>query len=809
MLKMSIDLNQLLPTFIEESLENVEEIEEALLKIDLADIHTEYIDQLFRAAHTIKGNSTIFKFSSIHNLAKALENLLEPIRKKILPMEQQHLNLLLKSNDCLRIMLLEIKKNGKTESGCAKELMLNLTELNQNIDSQTKKSIVTTKNGWIIHFTPKSDTLKRGNRPENIFRELKSFGDLEITCDYSRCPTFSELIPTECYLAWKLKLLGDVSKKDIQEILAWGAEESEIKLEPLIPNNLKKSTETKTSVTPTLSSIRVSTEKIESLMNTIEELVITESVLKQNVKELDQKKLRKFSNTIEDLEQYSRNLQETILRMRMIPIAFATNRFPRMVLELAKQLGKEIDLKISGEQTEIDKTMIEKITDPLMHLIRNAIDHGIETPTEREKNKKNRKGIIELQAYQSGNYIIVEISDDGAGLDVNKIRETAINKGIISKDKILTDDEYYRIIFQPGFSTAKSVTDLSGHGVGLDVVMKNLRDLGGKVDVISIKNVGTTFRLQLPLTLAIIDCQLIKVGTEFYAIPLSAIIEMSQLSENQITLTQDNTLNYTLHEETFKLINLESLFFSNNNQTQNAAKFIIKIKIDETIIGFSCNELLYQQQLVIRNIEDNYVKIPGILGAAVLGSGELALILDAKEIIKLTSNYIEIANKIIESSPTPTEEIKKTEMPSAEYLCFLIDNKEYAFNINDVQEVCIEKKYAVLPFSSSFVKGIIYLRGVIIPIIDPKILLNLNTHKDYLNNIIIVIQTTYKNRNIYVGIIVDSITQTSTFFQDEIESPPEGIQSHAQGIVKKQDKTIILLKSSYFVSFPEQKWSIV
>jgi two-component system chemotaxis sensor kinase CheA len=827
---MSIDFNELLPTFIEESLENIEEMEEALSKLDLKDIHAEDINKMFRSVHTIKGNSTIFKISAINDLAKTLENLLDNIRKKTLKMEKQHLDLLLKSSDCLRSMLLEIKKSGKTEGECAKALITAFIEANKNssdspkIETQTAEMETekTSKEnqGWTISFIPKADTLKRGNHPENIFRALKALGNLEISCDHSRCPEFSEFIPTECYLSWRLKLLGDVSGKDIQEILAWGTEESEVKLELLASEVLEKPAEEQISLAPAITSIRVATEKIDSLMNTAEALVLTESVLKQITKELGSKMLRKFSDNLEDLEQHSRRLQETILRMRMVPIAFAINRFPRMVLELSKQLEKEIEFKISGEQTEIDKTMVEKITDPLMHLIRNAIDHGIESPIEREKNKKKKKGSIELNSYQSGNNIIIDIKDDGAGLHAEKIRAVAIKKGLISKEKILADTECYQLIFQPGFSTAEAVTDISGRGVGLDVVMKNIHDLGGKVEVISVKNVGATFRLRLPLTLAIMDCQLIKVDTGFYAIPLDMIVEMRQLDESQVTLSSDKTEYYTLREEKFKLIHLDSVLFSRKEKRESVRKLLIKVKTGLTVFCLSCDELLFQQQIVVKSIEESYNKVPGILGATVLGSGELALILDVKEIERLAFDYMSIASKIVESSSVPVKTVdttgslnkEDTGQVSAEYLCFLLENIEYAFIMKDVKEVCVWQKYARLPFSPAFVRGIINLRGKIIPVVDPRVSFELNPQEHNFNNVIIILQVKSKEGNRYIGVIVDSITEMNTVRYDDIESQSKieniKIKSCVRGVLDVKGKKIALLATECFVSFPEQKWSV-
>lgn len=687
---MPIDLQQLLPTFIEESLENVEEMEEALLKLDLTQIDIEQINQIFRAVHTIKGNSTIFKFSDINQLAKTLENLLDNVRKKTLQLEQQHVDFLLKSSDHLRNMLLEIK----------------------NKDMQTEE------------------------------------------------------------------------------------------------------TENKAQATPTLTSIRVATEKIDTLMNTVEELVITESVLKKITEEMGSTVLRKFNDNLDDLEQQSRRLQEVILRMRMVPIAYAINRFPRMVQEISQQLGKKIEFKISGEQTEIDKTMVEKITDPLMHLIRNAIDHGIETPSEREKVNKSKEGVIELSAYQSGDNLIIDIKDDGAGLNASKIKATAINKGLIARDTILTEEECYQLIFQPGFSTAEKVTDISGRGVGLDVVIKNIHELSGKVEIISKEGFGTTFRLRLPLTLAIIDCQLIKVGNAFYAVPLSMILEMCELNNDYIVKAEDNMEHYTLREETFKLIHLDKLLSLEKENSGIARKFLLKIKSDEIIVGFTCSALLSQQQMVIKSIEENYSKIPGILGATVLGDGELALILDVKEIVHFSNDLASLTSKTVEPlvSPIPQSQEKNEKMGSADYLCFLVENKEYALDMQDIKEVCVWQKHAFLPFSPLFIKGIINMRGKIVPVIDPRILFNLNPCDYNFKNVIIVFKTKYKENRMYVGLIVDSVTETKKIFPEDVELALEALGSknkpQIKGVANIKGKEINLLRTDCWVTFLEKKLGV-
>ncbi len=549
-------------------------------------------------------------------------------------------------------------------------------------------------------------------------------------------------------------------------------------------------------------------------MNTVEELVITESVLKKITEEMGSAVLRKFNDNLDDLEQHSRRLQDVILRMRMVPIAYAINRFPRMVQEISQQLGKKIEFKISGEQTEIDKTMVEKITDPLMHLIRNAIDHGIEMPSEREKVNKSKDGVIELNAYQSGNNIIIDIKDDGAGLNAQKIKASAINKGLVSKDKILTEEECFQLIFQPGFSTAEKVTDISGRGVGLDVVTKNIHELGGKVEIISKESFGTTFRLRLPLTLAIMDCQLIKVGNAFYAIPLSIILEMCELNNNYIVKSEDNVENYTLREETFKLIHLDDLLLLNKETPDITRKFLIKIKSDEIIIGFTCSALLSQQQMVIKSIEENYSKIPGILGATVLGDGELALILDIKEIVHFSNNLVSITSKMVEPlvSITPEPQEKNEKLGSADYLCFLVENKEYAFDMQDIKEVCVWQKYAFLPFSPLFIKGVINMRGKIVPVIDPRVLFNLNPCDYSFKNVIIVFKTNYNENRIYAGLIVDAVTETKTIFYEDVELDLESLDSkikpQIKGVAHVKGKEITLLSTDRWVTFPDKKLGV-
>ena len=385
------------------------------------------------------------------------------------------------------------------------------------------------------------------------------------------------------------------------------------------------------------ASIRVSIDKVDELINTVGELVITQSMLGQfgEAEEFTAAHIEKLRDGLGQLERNTRELQESVMRIRMLPISFTFQRFPRLVHDLSGKLGKKIELKMSGEGTELDKTVMEKIGDPLVHLVRNSIDHGIEMPDVRAKNGKSEMGTVHLNAYHQGGNIVIEITDDGAGLNRDKILAKAIKSGLVSDDDNLTDEQIYDLVFQPGFSTADTVSDISGRGVGMDVVRRNIRSLGGAVDVKSRPGLGSTFSIRLPLTLAILDGQLVTVGKETYIVPLVSIVESIQVKRKQVNLINGRGEVYKLRDEYIPVVRLYHMFNIKPISKNLDDGLLVVVEADGQKIALFVDDLQGQQQVVIKSLETNFKKVEGLSGATILGDGTVALILDITGLVSL------------------------------------------------------------------------------------------------------------------------------------------------------------------------------
>ncbi|HEY2643880.1 MAG TPA: chemotaxis protein CheA, partial [Galbitalea sp.] len=384
-------------------------------------------------------------------------------------------------------------------------------------------------------------------------------------------------------------------------------------------------------------SIRVSVEKIDELMNTVGELVITQAMLSQLGAALEGGNAEKLRAGLAQLERNTRELQESVMRVRMLPISFVFSRFPRMVRDIAQRLGKQIDLKLTGEQTELDKTVLEKIGDPLVHLVRNSIDHGIEMPDVRVAAGKEAVGTVHLDACHRGGNIAVEVSDDGGGLDKDRIIAKARQRGLVGPNDILTDDQIHDLIFLPGFSTAEKTTDLSGRGVGMDVVRRNVKELGGKIELRSEQGKGSRFIITLPLTLAIVDGQSVAVGTETYIIPLISIVESMRLKETSISRLSGHNEVFSFRGDYLPIIRLHELFGVEPRARALHEGLVVIAEGDGRRVGLFVDDLLGQQQVVIKSLEVNYGHVEGVSGATILGDGSVALILDVTGIIHAAS----------------------------------------------------------------------------------------------------------------------------------------------------------------------------
>lgn len=716
---MSIDLSQFHQVFFEESFEGLDIMESSLLALDLAEVDSETINTIFRAAHSIKGGAGTFGFQQISNFTHVVETLLDEIRAGDRTIVQEHVDLFLSCVDCLRGLMSDLQAGSEPDMSQADELKNKFEAIlageetsgsteqkTEEIKSVDTSSVINTdvteneavdKKGWKIEFTPSEDILCTGNEPYRMFRELQDLaqeedgGSIEVVVNTERLPDFSEMHPEMCYLSWVIYVRSSISLSDIEEIFEWVVEDSDIHYqnlseldesaeaiessEALIDQTESDDTDkdvtfvnesldtvsateqqpsskdntasdqtaakdvksTSPSVKPVAkpaskasenTSIRVSIDKIDGLINMVGELVITQSMLGQLGQEFDVSKIQRLQEGLSQLEQNTRELQESVMKIRMLPISFAFSRFPRLVRDLSKQLGKDVDLIMLGESTELDKTVMEKIGDPLVHLVRNSLDHGLENSEQRLSTGKSSTGTITLNAYHHGGSIVIEVKDDGAGLNKDRIRNKAIEKNLISEDEALSDAQVYDLIFQPGFSTADTVSDVSGRGVGMDVVRRNIAELNGSIEVSSTPGEGSVFSIRLPLTLAILDGQLVKVGNEVYIFPLVSIVESIQLEKNMLNNITGNQFVMQLRDDYIPIVSLHDVFNITHDNKDLEGAMLVVVEGDNEKIGIVVDELLGQQQVVIKSLEQNYQKVDSISGATILGDGTVALIVD-------------------------------------------------------------------------------------------------------------------------------------------------------------------------------------
>jgi len=701
---MEIDLSQFHNVFFEESLEGLESMEQELLNLE-DDADKESINTIFRVAHSIKGGSATFNFNEIADFTHILETLLDQMREGERNVTREIIDLLLRSVDSLRHMLVKLQQGEKVDNSylqllhAFEKILKNEDYTSKSTDAHEAKHATRStheaqspapqtalKNTrWRIQFCPKNYILQTGNEPYRMFRELKGLGHLDSHVNLLNVPDFDQLDPESCYLSWTLTLDAEVEESVIREVFEWVEDDCDLtitsiasdektsgecedknrqssterqsnKAPPHVTGDLASQSESFTDTeqakesasdnasklitvkseekvtgsvkAPAAASIRVGTDKIDTLIDQVGELVITQSMLGELGTKFDMSKLNALLAGLNELEQNTRQLQESVMRIRMLPIGFVFNRLPRMVRDLSKQLGKKVDLQISGEATELDKTVMEQIGDPLTHLVRNALDHGIESVDERLESGKSEEGQLSLNAFHQGGNIVIEIADDGRGIDPDRIIRHAVNKGLVEADTELSHEQILALVMEPGFSTAETVSDISGRGVGMDVVKRNINNLGGSVEIDSQQGEGTRFTIRLPLTLAILDGQLVKIADEVYVIPLVSIIESIAYSSVVVTRIAGNIPVVQSGKEYLPIINLcDEFAIKTSNQSGQKALLAI-VEGENRKIAIHIDALLGQQQVVIKSLDNHYQAIQGISGATILGDGKVALILD-------------------------------------------------------------------------------------------------------------------------------------------------------------------------------------
>jgi len=659
-----MDITRFHAAFFDESREGLDAMESGLLSLEAGGAADgETINVIFRAAHSIKGGAATFGFTSVTELTHLLETLLDDVRAGRRVLDPRAIGALLGSVDVLRGLLAACEHGTAVDAAALAQARAGLDALlaGDAADAAPAPSAADAGQAeaagdWRIAFAPAPSMFLSGNDPLRILRELGSHGELGVECLDGRLPPFSEMDPFAAYLAWNLTLPASVPREAIDEAFAWVLDDCELEIASAAPampalalapssaapaaceeasaaaSSADAAAATVRRAAESDNSIRVAVSKVDALINLVGELVITQAMLRQRSEHLDPVANEALMSGLVQLERNTRDLQESVMGVRMLPVDFAFSRFPRMVRDIATRLGKKVQLRTHGEATELDKGVIEKIVDPLVHLVRNAIDHGLELPGERRAAGKDETGTLSLSAAHQGATIVIEIADDGRGLDRARILRKAAERGIPMPENP-TDAQVWDLVFAPGFSTADQLTDLSGRGVGMDVVRKNIAALGGQVEIRSRAGQGTTVAIRLPLTMAIVDGMSVAVGEEVFIVPLSMVIESLLPDPADIRTIAGEARVLRVRGDYLPLIDLAAQYglpaAPRAGDAQAAPRIAVVVEADGRRLALEVDDLLGQQQVVVKNLESNYRRIAGVSGATILGDGRVALIVDA------------------------------------------------------------------------------------------------------------------------------------------------------------------------------------
>ncbi|WP_026696282.1 chemotaxis protein CheA [Alkalicoccus chagannorensis] len=684
--------NQYLEMFIDESTEHLQAVNDNLLKLENDPSDTIIVDEIFRSAHTLKGMAATMGFDDLASLTHQMENVLDGIRNDRITAGSDLMDVVFQSVDDLEAMVTDIASGGEgkrdvqeivarleaiekgeqpaaqaekphearsSDAGSAMELDdFELTVLRQSSEQGFR--------AFAVRVELSKDVILKAARVYMVFEVFEQLGEV-IKAE----PSVEELEDENFELDFQVILITKESAEDIEGKVNKVSEVHAVEVEameavssqrpepadsgteipekeernsampeetsaPPVPDSpaaaekLPEQKEEKTA--PASKTIRVNIDRLDSLMNLFEELVIDRGRLEQISKEMENSEL---TETVEHMSRISGDLQSIILNMRMVPVEQVFNRFPRMVRGLAKELNKKVNLDIIGAETELDRTVIDEIGDPLVHLLRNSIDHGLEMPEERRAAGKEEKGNITLRAYHSGNHVFIEVSDDGAGINRDKVLKKAISSGVVTEENgaSLTDKQVYELLFSSGLSTADEISDISGRGVGLDVVKNKIESLGGNAAVDSTPGQGTRFSIQLPLTLSIISVMLVEVQEEIYAVPLSSIIETAIIKKEDIMAAHNQKV-IDFRGSVVPLIDMTDFFDVPRVKEEDEYYSIVIVRKGEKMAALVVNSFIGQQEIVLKSLGDYLQQVFAVSGATILGNGQVALIIDCNALIK-------------------------------------------------------------------------------------------------------------------------------------------------------------------------------
>lgn len=676
----TLDVNQYLDIFLDESREHLQTCNEKLLELEKNPTDLQLVNDIFRAAHTLKGMSATMGFDDMAQLTHHLENMFDAIRNEQMIVTPESMDTMFEALDHLEAMVQSIAEGGDGKR--------DVTEISKKLDvtgshAETASAVETAEASsaasdldynefertvldeareqgfkcYELNVTLSDACLLKAVRVYMIFERLNEAGEVVKTVPNAELLE-SEDFESEFSISYLSKqpmedvkkivtAISEVEQVEISEVSAFEeaapaetkAEKPEQKnAEAIAPaakapaNDAPKANGNNGAAAGGTKTIRVNIDRLDSLMNLFEELVIDRGRLEQIAKELENNEL---TDTVERMSRISGDLQSIILNMRMVPVETVFNRFPRMIRQLTKELNKKIELIIEGAETELDRTVIDEIGDPLLHLLRNSLDHGIESPEERVKKGKPEKGTVLLKAYHSGNHVFIEVEDDGGGINRKKVLEKALERGVITEREAetLEDHQIDSLIFAAGFSTADTISDISGRGVGLDVVKNKLESLGGSVSINSTEGQGSLFSIQLPLTLSIISVLLVKLEEETFAIPISSIIETAVIKKSDILQTHDREV-IDFRGFIVPVVYLKKQFNVPNANDLEEELHIIVVRKGDKLTAFVVDSFIGQQEVVLKSLGDYLPNVFAISGATILGDGQVALIVDCNALIK-------------------------------------------------------------------------------------------------------------------------------------------------------------------------------
>ncbi|UOQ43035.1 chemotaxis protein CheA [Halobacillus salinarum] len=667
-----METNQYMEVFIDESKEHLQAINDHLLQLEKNPGDLGIVGEIFRSAHTLKGMSATMGYQDLSNLTHKMENVLDGVRNKKIDVNTEMLDVVFDSVDDLEAMVMDIADGGTGKRDVEKVvLMLQAIENGTVSDHVENKAIHTPSPtpeiqldeftltvleqsqeqgqfNYQIEITLRDDCLLKAARVYMVFEVLEQVGEVVYSV-----PSVEDLENEAFESSFHVVLISGEKMEEIKERILKVSEIERVEISTFslqeyeqVPENeepeggfsrenaatQEEPVHNSTAKQNSNKTIRVNIDRLDVLMNLFEELVIDRGRLEQISNELAHEELK---GTVERMSRISGDLQSIILNMRMVPIEQVFNRFPRMVRQLSRDLGKQVDLQVEGADTELDRTVIDEIGDPLVHLIRNALDHGLEHPDIREEKGKPREGRLELKAFHSGNHVFIEISDDGAGINRSRVIEKAVQNQVVTEEQAagLPDNQVFELIMESGFSTADQISDISGRGVGLDVVKNTIESLGGNISITSEVDRGSTFSIQLPLTLSIISVMLVEVQDEKYAIPLSSIIETAIVKREDIFHAHNKKV-IDFRGKVVPLVFLKDLFTVPETREQNEFYSIVLVRKGDKMAALVVDSFIGQQEVVLKTLGNYLSGVFAISGATILGDGQVALIVDSNALIK-------------------------------------------------------------------------------------------------------------------------------------------------------------------------------